>query len=142
MDSSEDAPTSIRRDEENSGGLHAEAGMGTRAHQAIRAQTHRRRRTWGIGPRIARWERNSGHTQGTQAVQLARTELDGKGSERGIELDQNIFKDRGAWRAPVQRAEKSWPDWSDWAGTHAELNPTLQQEEGRRPFSQPFPFFS
>lgn len=51
MDSSEDAPTSIRRDEENSGGLHAEAGMGTRAHQAIRAQTHRRREDLGHRPK-------------------------------------------------------------------------------------------
>lgn len=65
-------------------------------------------RTWGIGPRIARWERNLGHTQGTQAVQLARNRASGKGSERGIGLDQNIFKDRGAWRVPVQRVEKSW----------------------------------
>lgn len=108
MDSSEDAPLSIRWDEKNSGGLHAEAGMGTRAHQTIRAQTHRRQRTWGIAPRMAHWERNSGHTQGTQAVQLARNRAVEREVRGELGSTRTIFKDRGAWRVMVQRVEKSW----------------------------------
>lgn len=98
MGSSGGAPISTRRGDENSGGLHAGAGVGTGAQPAVGAQTLRRRRTWGRAPRMARWERTSGHTRGTRAVELARN----RGVEREVRGDlgsaRTVFKDRGACR--------------------------------------------
>ena len=40
---------------------------------------------------MAQRKRDSGRTQGMQAVQLAKDRVSGKGSERGIGLDQNYI---------------------------------------------------